>query len=110
VLGVAGVTIAGVPVGLQLAAAVAADPTSRGHVMLPVMLIGKRHWHSYRTVPSIGTVARWPQPHVAHCAVDPAAGMHVSDSRASIPAYCSRFQIKHHDDVSEPVTRGKEIC
>jgi hypothetical protein len=45
VLGVAGVAVSGVPVGLQLAAAVAADPTSSGHAMLPVMLIGKRHCH-----------------------------------------------------------------
>lgn len=40
-LAVAGVATAGLPVGLQLAAAVVADPTNSGHVMLPVMLLGE---------------------------------------------------------------------
>jgi hypothetical protein len=42
ILSVVGVAAAGVPLGLQLAAALTADPTNSGHVVPPLVLLGKR--------------------------------------------------------------------
>lgn len=42
ILSVVGVAAAGVPLGLQLAAALTADPTNSGHVVPPLVLLGKQ--------------------------------------------------------------------
>jgi hypothetical protein len=42
ILSVVGVAAAGVPLGLQLAAALTADPTNSGHVVPPLVLLGEQ--------------------------------------------------------------------
>jgi hypothetical protein len=41
ILSAGGVAAAGVPLGLQLAAALTADPTNSGHVVVPMLLLGE---------------------------------------------------------------------